>query len=210
MTLFARFLEKLRSLPDGDGSVLDHSLIVYGGGMGNPNGHASDPLPVRGRGRWRRQGAPARSGCASRRRSATCGWRSPTSTAAGWRASATATGASRTSLRSEAAPACAVVARACARAGAARRVGVGRQQRRAPRRRPIQAGDRQAVLRAAEAAGRRERRGCRWHHAAALGGARRRPGPGDTAGPRRRQGASGQPLRRDARCRWPRSTATPR
>jgi hypothetical protein len=46
MTLFARFLEKLRSLPDGDGSVLDHSLIVYGGGMGNPNGHASDPLPV--------------------------------------------------------------------------------------------------------------------------------------------------------------------
>jgi len=46
MTLFARFLEKLRALPDGDGSVLDHSLIVYGGGMGNPNGHASDPLPV--------------------------------------------------------------------------------------------------------------------------------------------------------------------
>ncbi len=46
MRLFAKFLEKLRSTPDGDGSVLDHSLIVYGGGMGNPNGHASDPLPV--------------------------------------------------------------------------------------------------------------------------------------------------------------------
>ena len=46
VTLFARFLEKLRSLPDGDGSILDHSLIVYGGGMGNPNPHASDPLPV--------------------------------------------------------------------------------------------------------------------------------------------------------------------
>ena len=45
-TLFARFLEKLKSLPDGDGSILDHSLIVYGGGMGNPNPHASDPLPV--------------------------------------------------------------------------------------------------------------------------------------------------------------------
>jgi hypothetical protein len=45
MTLFARFLDKLKSLPDGDGSVLDHSLIFYGGGMGNPNGHASDPLP---------------------------------------------------------------------------------------------------------------------------------------------------------------------
>jgi Protein of unknown function (DUF1552) len=45
-TLFARFVDKLQSLPDGDGSILDHSLIVYGGGMGNPNPHASDPLPV--------------------------------------------------------------------------------------------------------------------------------------------------------------------
>jgi hypothetical protein len=45
-TLFAKFIEKLRSTPDGDGSLLDHSLIVYGGGMGNPNPHASDPLPV--------------------------------------------------------------------------------------------------------------------------------------------------------------------
>ncbi len=46
MQLFAKFLDRLRTMPDGDGSVLDHSLIVYGGGMGNPNGHASDPLPV--------------------------------------------------------------------------------------------------------------------------------------------------------------------
>jgi hypothetical protein len=46
MGLFAKFLAKLKAMPDGDGSVLDHSLIVYGGGMGNPNGHASDPLPV--------------------------------------------------------------------------------------------------------------------------------------------------------------------
>jgi hypothetical protein len=45
-TLFAKFLDKLRNTPDGDGSLLDHSLIVYGGGMGNPNPHASDPLPV--------------------------------------------------------------------------------------------------------------------------------------------------------------------
>jgi hypothetical protein len=45
-TIFARFIEKLRALPDGDGSILDHSLIIYGGGMGNPNPHASDPLPV--------------------------------------------------------------------------------------------------------------------------------------------------------------------
>jgi len=48
MRLFARFLEKLRSIPDGDGSLLDHAMIFYGGGMGNPNGHASDPLPVVG------------------------------------------------------------------------------------------------------------------------------------------------------------------
>jgi hypothetical protein len=44
--LFAGFLERLRATPDGDGSLLDHSLIAYGGGMGNPNQHASDPLPV--------------------------------------------------------------------------------------------------------------------------------------------------------------------
>jgi hypothetical protein len=44
--LFAKFLDRLRHTPDGDGSLLDHSLIVYGGGMGNPNPHASDPLPV--------------------------------------------------------------------------------------------------------------------------------------------------------------------
>ena len=43
---FARFLERLHGTPDGDGSLLDHSLIVYGGGMGNPNQHASDPLPL--------------------------------------------------------------------------------------------------------------------------------------------------------------------
>jgi hypothetical protein len=46
VTMFARFLERLRSTPDGDGTLLDHSMIFYGGGMGNPNGHLSDPLPV--------------------------------------------------------------------------------------------------------------------------------------------------------------------
>ena len=44
--LFAKFLEKLRSTPDGDGSLLDHSIILYGAGMGDPNGHNSDPLPM--------------------------------------------------------------------------------------------------------------------------------------------------------------------
>jgi hypothetical protein len=46
MELFAKFLEKLRSTPDVDGSLLDHSIILYGAGMGDPNGHNSDPLPV--------------------------------------------------------------------------------------------------------------------------------------------------------------------
>jgi hypothetical protein len=43
--LFARFLERLRTTPDGDGSLLDHSLIVYGSGMSNGNGHTPSPLP---------------------------------------------------------------------------------------------------------------------------------------------------------------------
>ncbi len=45
-TLFATFLARLKATPDGDGSLLDHSLIVYGGGMGNPNQHAEGPLPM--------------------------------------------------------------------------------------------------------------------------------------------------------------------
>jgi Protein of unknown function (DUF1552) len=44
--MYAKFLEKLRTTPDGDGSLLDHSLIVYGAGMADSNVHASDPLPI--------------------------------------------------------------------------------------------------------------------------------------------------------------------
>jgi uncharacterized protein DUF1552 len=44
--LFTKFLDTLKNTPDGDGSLYDHSLIFYGGGMGNPNQHASDPLPL--------------------------------------------------------------------------------------------------------------------------------------------------------------------
>ena len=46
VTLFSRFLEKLRDTPDGDGSLLDHSLLVFGSGMGVGNTHAKKPLPV--------------------------------------------------------------------------------------------------------------------------------------------------------------------
>jgi hypothetical protein len=44
--LFARFIERLRSTPDGDGSLLDHSLILYGSGMSDGNGHTGGPLPL--------------------------------------------------------------------------------------------------------------------------------------------------------------------
>ena len=44
MTLFAKFLDTLKNTPDGDGSLLDHSMIVYGSGMANGNIHSHDPL----------------------------------------------------------------------------------------------------------------------------------------------------------------------
>jgi hypothetical protein len=43
-SLLARFLEKLRTTPDGDGSLLDHSMVVYGSGMANGNQHSHNPL----------------------------------------------------------------------------------------------------------------------------------------------------------------------
>ena len=44
--LFSEFMERLRTTPDGDGSLLDHSMIVYGAGMGDSNAHASTNLPI--------------------------------------------------------------------------------------------------------------------------------------------------------------------
>ena len=43
--LFARFLDKLKSMPDGDGSLLDHSVLLYGSNMSNSNVHNHFPLP---------------------------------------------------------------------------------------------------------------------------------------------------------------------
>jgi Protein of unknown function (DUF1552) len=43
--LCAYFLEKLQATPDGDGTLLDHSLILYGGGMGDGNLHRHADLP---------------------------------------------------------------------------------------------------------------------------------------------------------------------
>ena len=45
-SLFAYFLDKLKSTPEGDGTLLDHSLYLYGSGMGNPDVHDHINLPV--------------------------------------------------------------------------------------------------------------------------------------------------------------------
>jgi hypothetical protein len=44
--LLSYFLARLRATPDGDGNLLDHSLILYGSGMSNSNVHNHSPLPV--------------------------------------------------------------------------------------------------------------------------------------------------------------------
>ena len=46
LSLFAKWVEKLSQTPDGDGSLLDHSLIFYGSGMSNANVHGPYPLPL--------------------------------------------------------------------------------------------------------------------------------------------------------------------
>jgi hypothetical protein len=46
VSLFAGFLEKLRNIPDGDGNLLDHAMILYGSGMSNGNVHSHDILPA--------------------------------------------------------------------------------------------------------------------------------------------------------------------
>ena len=43
--LLSYFLDKLKSTPDGDGNLLDHSLVLYGSGMGNSNVHAHKRVP---------------------------------------------------------------------------------------------------------------------------------------------------------------------
>ncbi len=46
VSLLAYFLDKLNNLPDGDGTLLDNSLVMYGSGMSDGNSHNHDPLPV--------------------------------------------------------------------------------------------------------------------------------------------------------------------
>jgi hypothetical protein len=44
--LFAKFVEKLRSTQDGDGTLLDHSIIMYGSGMSDSNAHSHHDVPI--------------------------------------------------------------------------------------------------------------------------------------------------------------------
>jgi hypothetical protein len=44
--LFSKFVDKLAATPDGDGSILDHTLLMYGSGMSNGNDHVKSRLPV--------------------------------------------------------------------------------------------------------------------------------------------------------------------
>jgi hypothetical protein len=44
VTLFARYLEKMRNADDGDGSLLDHVLVLFGSGMGDGNVHSKNPI----------------------------------------------------------------------------------------------------------------------------------------------------------------------
>ena len=46
VSLFAEYVEKLKATADGDGSLLDHTVLLYGSGMGNPSTHDHDNLPI--------------------------------------------------------------------------------------------------------------------------------------------------------------------
>jgi hypothetical protein len=46
MELFARLVQKMQSTPDGDGTLLDNSVIIYGAGMSNSNAHTPRDLPI--------------------------------------------------------------------------------------------------------------------------------------------------------------------
>ena len=46
VSLFAYFLEKLKSIPEGDGNLLSNSMIVYGAGLADGNRHSHEDLPT--------------------------------------------------------------------------------------------------------------------------------------------------------------------
>jgi hypothetical protein len=46
VSLFAEYLAKLKATPEGNGNLLEHSLVLYGSGIGNPNIHDHTNLPI--------------------------------------------------------------------------------------------------------------------------------------------------------------------
>jgi hypothetical protein len=46
VALFSYFLDKLQSTPDGDGTLLDHSMVLYGSGISDGNQHNHTDLPI--------------------------------------------------------------------------------------------------------------------------------------------------------------------
>jgi hypothetical protein len=46
VSLFSEFLQRMKATPDGDGSLLDHTVYLYGSGMGNPSLHDHENLPI--------------------------------------------------------------------------------------------------------------------------------------------------------------------
>ena len=46
ISLLAYYLDKLRATPDGDGSLLDHVMVLYGAGLSDGNRHSSENLPI--------------------------------------------------------------------------------------------------------------------------------------------------------------------
>jgi len=51
--VFAKFLDKLAKMPDGDGTMLEHSMLLYGSNMSNSNAHNHYPLPIALVGGWK-------------------------------------------------------------------------------------------------------------------------------------------------------------
>ena len=45
-TEFAEFLKRLKSIPEGNGTLLDHSMVLYGSGLSDGNRHRHDDLPI--------------------------------------------------------------------------------------------------------------------------------------------------------------------
>ena len=81
--MLAYFLEKLKATPDGDGTLLDHSMVLYGSSMSNGNQHNHDPLPVvlAGGASGQLEGRTPRAVTRRTRRCRTCCWRCSTSSA---------------------------------------------------------------------------------------------------------------------------------